>query len=219
MTRLVRDGAERAAARVVLAHGAGAGLDSAFMQHFAEGLAARGLYVVRFEFPYMERRRQGLRPPPDRAPVLLETFRAVLAELGEPARWCIGGKSMGGRIASMVADELGVAGLFCLGYPFHPPKQPHKLRTEHLARLRTPCLIVQGTRDPFGSEADVASYALSAAIRLLWLADGDHSFAARKGSGHSSAAHVEAALDAVAALAREVGARPARRKRSPRPAR
>lgn len=210
MTRLVRDGAEDATVRVVLAHGAGAGLDSTFLQHFAEGLVARGALVVRFEFPYMERRRQGLRPPPDRLPVLLDTFRAVLGELGEPRRWCIGGKSMGGRIASMVADELGVAGLFCLGYPFHPPKQPDKLRTDHLAELRTPSLIVQGTRDPFGTEAEVASYRLSAAIRLLWLPDGDHSFAARRASGHSTAAHVTTALDAVAAFARDSCASPSR---------
>jgi uncharacterized protein len=204
VTRLVRDGSAGAPLRAVLAHGAGAGLDSAFMQHFADGLVGRGLQVVRFEFPYMERRRQGLRPPPDRLPVLLETFRAVLRELGEPQRWCIGGKSMGGRIASMVADELGVAGLFCLGYPFHPPKQPDKLRTAHLAELRTSTLIVQGTRDPFGTVADVASYRLSPAIEMLWLPDGDHSFAARKASGHSTAEHITTALDAVAELAREV---------------
>jgi predicted alpha/beta-hydrolase family hydrolase len=89
---------------------------------------------------------------------------------------------MGGRMASLVADEVGVRGLVCLGYPFHPPGQPEKTRTAHLADLRTPTLIVQGTRDTLGSQEDVAGYALSPQIRLVWLADGDHSFKPRKSS-------------------------------------
>lgn len=91
-------------------------------------------------------------------------------------RLVIGGKSMGGRIASMVADEAKVAGLVCLGYPFHPPGRPEKLRVAHLAALETPSLIVQGTRDPLGSKDEVAGYSLSAAIRIAWIEGGEHSF-------------------------------------------
>src|SRR6185295_4089914 len=107
---------------IVLAHGAGAPMDSAFMNIVARGLAAAGLCVARFEFPYMMRRRQtGERRAPDREPALREAWLAAIAALGGGDRVVVGGKSMGGRIASMVADEAGVRGLVCLGYPFHPP--------------------------------------------------------------------------------------------------
>jgi uncharacterized protein len=197
MTALRTTGSPRSKLRLILAHGAGAGMDSDFMANFADGLAERGAFVVRFEFPYMAARRKGQRKPPDRLPVLMQTWRDVVAEVGKPERTCIGGKSMGGRIASMVADELGVAGLVCLGYPFHPPGQPAKLRTEHLEKLRTKTLIVQGSRDAFGTEAEIATYALSKAIRIVSLPDGDHSLVPRRASGHTRAAHFQAALDAV----------------------
>ena len=99
----------------------------------------------------------------------------------------IGGKSLGGRIASMAADEAGVAGLVCLGYPFHPPGKPERLRTKHLETLRTPTLIVQGTRDALGSREDVAGYRLSPSIRIAWIEDGDHSFKPRASSGRTEA--------------------------------
>lgn len=168
------------------AHGAGAPMDTPFMTFFAEGLAARGWRVVRFEFPYMAARRQGdRRPPPDRQPVLLATWRMVIAALGAKTL-VIGGKSMGGRMASLLADESGVAGLACLGYPFHPAGKPERLRTEHLATLKTPCLICQGTRDPLGNAEEVAGYALSPAIRLHWAEDGDHDLKPRKASGRTA---------------------------------
>ncbi|HMA15237.1 MAG: alpha/beta family hydrolase [Bacteroidota bacterium] len=179
------------------AHGAGAPMDTPFMSFFAEGLAARGRRVVRFEFPYMAARRQGgRRPPPDRQPVLLETWRAVIAHLGAETL-VIGGKSMGGRMASLLADEAGVAGLACLGYPFHPTGKPERLRTEHLATLRTPCLICQGTRDPLGNAEEVAGYTLSPAIRLHWAEDGDHDMKPRKASGRTADQNWAAALDAL----------------------
>ncbi|MFP5286233.1 MAG: alpha/beta fold hydrolase, partial [Thermoanaerobaculia bacterium] len=133
------DGPESAAGPVVvLAHGAGAPMDSPFMNAMARGLAARGLRVARFEFPYMHRRRAaGERKPPDREPVLLGTWRAAIDALGGAERVVIGGKSMGGRMASMIADEAGVRGLVCLGYPFHPQGRPERLRVAHLADLRT----------------------------------------------------------------------------------
>jgi uncharacterized protein len=200
---VTHDGPRTSKLRLILAHGAGAGMDSDFMRDFAEQLGERGVYVVRFEFPYMARRRDGLRGPPDRPAVLIQTWKDVVAEVGRAADTCIGGKSMGGRIASMVADELGVAGLVCLGYPFHPPGQPDKLRTAHLAELRTPALIVQGSRDVFGTDEEIAGYALSDAIRVLSLPDGDHSLVPRRASGHTAASHFERAVSAVEAFLRE----------------
>jgi predicted alpha/beta-hydrolase family hydrolase len=116
--------------------------------------------------------------------VLLDTWRQVIDAVSTE-RLAIGGKSMGGRMASLIADETKVAALVCLGYPFHPPGKPDRLRTEHLAGLRTPTLIVQGTRDPFGTEAEVPQYDLSGNIRLYWSADGNHDLAPRKASGRS----------------------------------
>src|SRR5436190_21929468 len=160
MTRFLTDGPPDAQRTFVFAHGAGGPMASAFMATVARGIAEHGIRVLRFEFPYMAEKRK--RPDPQN--VLLDAWRAVVEEIGNPQRMVIGGKSMGGRMASMVADELRVAGLLCYGYPFHPPGQPQKLRTGHLMDLRTPTLIVQGTRDAFGTPADVASYELSAAI-------------------------------------------------------
>lgn len=197
------DGPKTAPFTVCLAHGAGAPMDSAFMQAFAEGLAARGLRAVRFEFPYMaERRVTGRKKPPNRTPVLMEHWHAVITELGSPRKLIIGGKSMGGRMASLVADAAGVAGLVCLGYPFHAPgKPPGPNRLEHLDALKTPTLICQGTRDPFGTIDEVPDYALSKAIRLHWLEDGDHGFKPRKKSGRTEDQNWTEALDAIANFA------------------
>jgi predicted alpha/beta-hydrolase family hydrolase len=183
---------------IALAHGAGAPMDSPFMNTVAAGLGAAGLRVARFEFPYMHRRRAaGERRPPDREPVLRQAWLEAIAALGGGERLVIGGKSMGGRMASLVADEAGVRGLVCLGYPFHPPGQSDRLRTAHLRDLRTPTLIVQGTRDALGTREDVEGYDLSPAIRLLWLEDGDHSFKPRASSGHKEKEHLAAAVAAV----------------------
>jgi len=200
------DGAEDARDRVVLAHGAGAGMQEPMLSAVASGLAARGIRVARFEFPYMAlRRSDGVRRGPDREPVLLATWRAAIAALGDPARLVIGGKSMGGRMASRVADECDVRGLVCLGYPFHPPGKPEQLRTAHLAALRTPSLVVQGTRDPFGTPEEVAGYRLAPSIQLHWIQDGDHSLVPRKASGRTKQeTWAEAAL-VVAKFVRELG--------------
>lgn len=191
---------------LALAHGAGAPMDSPFMEWFAHALSDRGLRVVRFEFPYMaERRHSGVRRPPNAAPVLLDTWRTVIGQLG-PDSLVIGGKSMGGRTASMLADETGVRGLVCLGYPFHPPGKPERTRIEHLAGLATPALICQGERDPFGRREEVEEYPLSRSIRLAWLADGDHGFKPRRSSGRDEqgnwAEAAEAILGFVGTLAR-----------------
>ncbi|MEQ8354850.1 MAG: alpha/beta hydrolase [Kiloniellaceae bacterium] len=195
------DGPAEAALTFAFAHGAGAPMDTLFMNYFAAGLAAKGWRVVRFEFPYMaRRRRQPKRPPPDRQPVLLQTWQAVIAELsslGGAERLVIGGKSMGGRMASLAADEAGVRGLACLGYPFHPAGQPARPRTAHLATLATPCLICQGTRDRLGKAEEVAAYDLAATIRLRWAEDGDHDLKPRKASGRSAEQNWREALEAL----------------------
>ncbi len=197
---LLFDGPADAKLRIALAHGAGAAMDSPFMAAFAEGLAERGYRVARFEFPYMvERRRSGRKRPPDRANVLLDTWRAVIAELG-PEKLVIGGKSLGGRIASMIADETAVRGLVCLGYPFHPPGRPQDPRIDHLRQFRTPTLILQGSRDPFGPPDEVRGYALAPAIRIQWLEDGDHGFKPRKASGRTERQNWNEAIDAFAAF-------------------
>ena len=202
MTEILFDGPPDARDCAILAHGAGAPMDSPFMAAFAEGIGAAGIRVARFEFPYMARRREdGKRRPPDREPALISRWNAVVDDLrrtGAPRRRLfIGGKSMGGRIASLIADEAAVAGLICLGYPFHPPGKPERTRVGHLGALRTPTLVVQGERDPLGSREDVAGYALSAAIRLRWLADGDHGFRPRKASGRTEARNWEEGIQAV----------------------
>jgi predicted alpha/beta-hydrolase family hydrolase len=189
---------------VVLAHGAGAAMDSPYMNTMAAGLAARGMRVVRFEFPYMHARREGQRRPPDREPVLRKTWHQVIGELGGGADLVIGGKSLGGRIASYVADEARVRALVCLGYPFHPPGDKSRLRTAHLATLKTPALIVQGTRDDFGTPTEVAGFDLAPTIRLVWMEDGDHSFKPRKASGRTEAGNLEEAIEAVADFVREL---------------
>jgi uncharacterized protein len=183
---------------VVLAHGAGAPMDSPFLNIVAAGLGAAGLRVARFEFPYMRRRREtGERKAPDREPALRAAWKEAIDALGGGERLVIGGKSLGGRMASLVADEMKVRGLVCLGYPFHPPDKPDRLRTGHLHDLRTPTLIVQGTRDLFGVPEEVAGYGLSPAIRVLWLEDGDHSFKPRASSGYKEKQHLETAVGAV----------------------
>lgn len=199
---LLTNGPKDGIPALVLAHGAGAGMESAFMEQFATLVAAKGIRVVRFEFPYMAARRTGSRRPPDREPVLLRTWLEVIDALGGSANVVIGGKSMGGRFASMVADEAGVRGLVCLGYPFHPTGTPDNLRTAHLEGLRTPSLFVQGERDPFGTREQVEGYALSPAIRFEWLPDGDHSFKPRKASGHTYDGHLRNAAAAAVAFVR-----------------
>jgi predicted alpha/beta-hydrolase family hydrolase len=204
---IVWDSPRQHGATLVLAHGAGSPMDNGWMNDMAALLAERGIRVARFEFEYMAGRRRGVRRPPPRADTVLDEYRAVVEQLGDQdAPLLIGGKSMGGRVASMVADELHgagrIAGLVCLGYPFHPPEKPEQLRTAHLLDLRAPTLICQGTRDPFGTREDVAGYTLSDAIELHWLEDGDHDLRPRKAiSGFTYREHLVSAANAVSAFA------------------
>lgn len=208
MPDLLDTGPPDAAWTLLLAHGAGAGMDTAFLTQMADLIAARGVRVLRFEFGYMaSRRTTGKKRPAPKAETLAGEYRAAAAAAhasGIAGRLAIGGKSMGGRVASLVADELlaeGQAGaLVCLGYPFHPPGMPEKTRTAHLADLRCPALIVQGERDPFGSRTEVAGYSLSPAIEVVWVGDGDHDLGPRGSSGFTRKGNLAAAADAVASF-------------------
>lgn len=195
-------------ATLILAHGAGAPMDSDFMNALCEALAQRGVATRRFEFPYMRRRREtGGKRPPDRQPVLLESWREVYAqvEAENPAGpLLIGGKSMGGRMASLAALELAPAGWCCFGFPFHPPGKPEKVRTEHFPSLQVPGLILQGTRDPFGKPDQIETGNWPACIELTWLEDGDHDFKPRKRSGLTQADLIERAAQNVADFARRL---------------
>ena len=185
-------GPQDAQTTILLAHGAGAPMDSASMEAVAQALAAEGLRVARFEFGYMAARREGRRRPPPRAETLIPEYRQAVEALAPDTPLVIGGKSMGGRVASMLADEMHaagrIAGLLCLGYPFHPPERPEKLRTAHLEGLETPALICQGTRDAFGTRDEVEAYELSPSIEFLWLEDGDHDLKPRRSISEFTAA-------------------------------
>ena len=185
LTNFLVDGPANEGFTILLAHGAGAPMDSKSMNAASAALAGVGFRVARFEFDYMATRRtSSSRRLPPKAEKLIPEFRSAIAALGVQGPLIIGGKSMGGRVASMIADELHasktIAGLLCLGYPFHPPGRPDSLRTQHLERLQTPTLICQGTRDEFGSDAEVSGYTLSDQIEILWLADGDHDLRPRR---------------------------------------
>jgi uncharacterized protein len=199
-------GPEHPTARFVFAHGAGAGMATPFMEGIARLLAERSIATLRFEFGYMAARRQGgARKPPPKAERLMDEYRAAVAGAPEGAPLLIGGKSMGGRVASLVADELyaggRIAGLVCLGYPFHPPNKPDRLRTAHLEGLACPTLIVQGERDPFGPRHEVEAMRLSPVIRYHWAGDGDHDLGPRGGSGFTRKGNLAAAADAVTEFA------------------
>jgi predicted alpha/beta-hydrolase family hydrolase len=181
-------------------------MDTPFMEAVAGLLAERNIATLRFEFGYMAARRQGgSRKPPPKAERLMDEYRAAVAGVLKGAPLLIGGKSMGGRVASLVADELydqgRIAGLICLGYPFHPPKKPDQLRTAHLLGMRCPALIVQGDRDPFGSRGEVEAMSLPRSIRLHWASDGDHDLGPRGSSGFTRKGNLAAAADAIAGFA------------------
>lgn len=186
-TIFISTGSSNAANVLLLAHGAGAGMDSPFMSSIAEAISEQGICVHRFEFLYMQKAKElGKRRPPDSAKKLQQHFLAriehIRAQLNPGQRLWVGGKSMGGRIASMITAtaELEVEGCVCLGYPFHPPGRPEKLRTAHFVELVKPTLIIQGTRDPFGKPEENVEEHLSKDMTLMWLEGGDHSLKARK---------------------------------------
>lgn len=216
------DPAEKPFARLLLAHGAGAPMDSGFMNETAAAIAGRGVEVVRFEFPYMAARREnGKRRPPDRMETLLKHFDYMIHHYNNIYRYnsnqrdnddllplFIAGKSMGGRVASVWAAECAkdksttdnCRGVVCLGYPFHPPGKSENLRIAHLPDCRIPLLIVQGERDPLGSRLEVESYKLTGPLTFRWLTAADHNLKPLHRSGYTHQQHIEAAADASAAF-------------------
>ncbi len=192
---------KRFGATLLLGHGAGANQLSEFMVNFAEGLAARGVDVVTFNFLYTEQGRKA----PDRQAKLEDCYRAVAGFVRDKLRgnkFFIGGKSMGGRIASQIAasgvDDL--SGLVFLGYPLHPPGKPEQLRAEHLSKIRKPMLFVQGERDAFGTASELRPMIkkLKPAAQLYVIAGGDHSFKVPKKMGLTPAQIYQAAQDEIA---------------------
>lgn len=196
----------------IFAHGAGAPMDSDFMNQFAKALAKKGVGVVRFEFPYMAQRRHGgSRRPPNQQALLLQTWVDIVSQLHADSSFndfdyfFLGGKSMGGRMATLAVNDIvakdgelakKVTGLIALGYPFHPSGKPESLRIEHLPSLERPLLIAQGTRDALGNLQEVLQYALGDQTRLVWLEDGDHDLKPRKKSGFTHDEHIASAVEA-----------------------
>jgi predicted alpha/beta-hydrolase family hydrolase len=194
------DGNKEAENLLILAHGAGAPMDTDFMNYFAKNLAGTNLRILRFEFPYMALRREGHgRRPPDRQKILLDSWRKVINEARNyhKGNIIIGGKSMGGRMASMIADECKVTGLVLLGYPFYAPGKADKPRIEHLVDLKTHCLVLQGERDPMGSREGVEKYNLSKAINIKWICDGNHDLKPRIKSGRSYVENLEECIELI----------------------
>lgn len=199
-SELLVDGPAQAPLTLVLAHGAGAGMDHPFMTAIAQGIAAAGFRVVRFEFPYMAaRRKDGRKRPPDREPASRESFKSAVQDAGA-RNIVLAGKSMGARIAAGLADELGARALICLGFPFHAPGKPVGTRADALKHTKVPTLILQGSRDAFGTKAEVSRYRLSPTVRLHYLEDGDHSLKPRKASGRTQDQNIAAAVDAAVAF-------------------
>jgi predicted alpha/beta-hydrolase family hydrolase len=187
--RWLRDGALDGRPLVLLAHGAGAPLTSAFMAAVAQGLVQRGLAVCRFHFPYMEQQvRSGKRGPPDREPVLLATWQKLLAEARSwqgVGHLVLAGKSLGGRMASLLlakSGDQGAKAVFYLGYPLHPPGQKQRLRSAHLPDVPIPQLFVSGTKDPLCDLALLRGVLepIGEAARLFVVEGGDHSLATNR---------------------------------------
>lgn len=188
----------------IFAHGAGAGMEHDFMAAVAKGLVEQGIRVVRFNFPYMMKRAEdGKKRPPDRAPKLLEAYEEVITHFASTPV-VIGGKSMGGRMSSLLAENTLVAGIACLGFPFHPPGKPENYKGEHLATLEKPTLILQGERDTFGKREEFENFTLSDQVSVTFVPDGDHSFKPRKRSGYTEEGNIALAVEHLAKFIKEV---------------
>ncbi|GLX79971.1 alpha/beta hydrolase [Thalassotalea insulae] len=203
---LLKKEVNNARAYVVFAHGAGADKDSEFIEQISIRLNQRAINVLCFNFYYMDKRLlDGKRYPPDRMPKLLSCFEQVLTQVTTELPIFLMGKSMGGRVAATIAGQVlkGVKGVICLGYPFHPQKQPQKLRLEPLQQTQLPVLVVQGDRDALGCRAEIADYQLSELCQINFLPDGDHDLKPRKKSGFSHQAHLDSAVDMIESFINE----------------
>ncbi len=189
--------------RLLMAHGAGAGQDSTFLQRLRDALAGQGVQTLAIEFAYLQQmRREGRRRPPPRVDRLVDELSFwcdIVSHVDLPRPW-LGGKSMGGRVASLLAARDGARGLVLCGYPFHPPGKPERLRLSHWPSLACPTLVVQGSRDPFGNRDEVWGYELPGIARLHWLESGDHDWKPRRTSGRTQAALIDEGAGAIAAF-------------------
>lgn len=195
--------------RLLFAHGAGAGHCSPFMRQFVTSLAKQGIQVLCIDFPYMQQMQEtGKRRPPPPIAKTVEQFAewyALLDDLFLEPLW-VGGKSMGGRVATLLASQSSYAavmpGVIVAGYPFHPTKAPHKLRLDHWPDIGCPLLVLQGERDPFGTREEVESYQLPSSAQLAWLKDGDHDFKPRRLSGLNQTVLIDEATQIAASFVR-----------------
>ena len=186
------------AVNVVFAHGSGIGMNHEFMQSVAGAMGSKNFTVYLFEFGYMQQiQMTGIRCPPPAVAKLELEYIALLNELALPCPLIIGGKSLGGRVASLIVERTDTLGWFALGYPFHPQRKPQTLRVDHLLTSNKPGIIVQGTRDALGCYDEVLGYKLPAHIDLSWLADMDHSFKPYKASHYSQIEAVERSVLAI----------------------
>lgn len=189
--------------RLLIAHGAGAGQDSALMVTLREALAGEGVQTLAIEFGYMQRmRREARRRPPPRIDLLVDELAHWCDTVSHPelAPLWLGGKSMGGRAASLFAARDQAVGLVLCGYPFHPPRRPESLRLAHWPLLACPTLVVQGSRDPFGTREELAGHALPEVARVHWLEDGDHDWKPRRASGRDQGQLIAEAAGVIAAF-------------------
>ena len=199
---LVNSPQEDPKAILLLAHGANHGMATPFMETMARGIVNADIRVVRFHFPYMEKMlRTGKKVTPNGGRILRKCFGEVIAHCIERERVpskniFIGGKAMGARIASMIADDYKVAGVICLGYPFHPPKKPKQFRIQHLKTIQTPTLICQGERDPKGKLEEIQPLNLSNSVKFHWIADGSKDFKPRKKSNKKLDENMDDAIQA-----------------------
>jgi predicted alpha/beta-hydrolase family hydrolase len=217
MTSILHNKVENPIAQVIFAHGAGANMAHGFMDNFTRLLNEQHINVLRFNFPFMDKRAEtGKRYPPDRMPKLLVCYQEVinnyLATLSQETTKLplfIGGKSMGSRVASTLAGEQEnfehIAGVFCIGYPFHPAKKIDKLRLEPLQSIKKPVLILQGDRDPLGSQAEIADYEISHFCQCKFFVDGDHDLKPRVKSGYKHEQHLNEAAQSIRAFIDEHG--------------
>jgi predicted alpha/beta-hydrolase family hydrolase len=204
-------------AQIVFSHGAGADMHHEFMTKVSTLLNEANINVLRFNFPYMDKRIElGKRYPPDRMPKLIACYKRVINDLTVNSSnqvklpLFIGGKSMGSRVAATIAGDDDIAmliqGVFCIGYPFHPTKKPDKLRLEPLQNTQKSVLILQGDRDTLGSQTEIEQYEVSPLCHTVFLPDGDHSLKPRVKSGHTHQQHIETAVSAIVKFIREENA-------------
>ena len=196
--------AENAKALVIFAHGAGADMNHQYIEELVQLMNAQQLNVLRFNFPFMDKRKlDGKRRPPDRMPALVACYQSILANVTTTLPIYIAGKSMGGRVAAILAGDKDlmkahlIRGVICLGYPFHPVKKPEKLRLVPLQETQLPVLILQGQRDALGSEIEINEYEVSTYCQLHFFNDGDHDLKPRVKSGYNLKQHQSAAVNTM----------------------